>query len=94
MSKAVNDVGTKGLPLDVTRWTTLTVSLRSFESEQEFLVICNLTVDCLLVADFLMKHGAVMDCRTSTLSQDNTSRFKFPMFMEQRRSPGDAWSLF
>ena len=67
MSKAASDVGAKCLPLDVAGWTTLTVLLRSFESEQEFLVICNFTVVCLLVVDFLMKHGAVMDCRTSAL---------------------------
>ena len=92
LSKSAGAVGANGLPLDVAGQTTLTVSLGSFKSEQEFLVIRNLTVECLLGADFLMKHGAVMDCRTSTLSLGNTSRFEVPMFMEQRRSPGDGHS--
>ena len=92
LSKSPGAVGANGLPLDVPGQTTLTVSLGPFKSEQEFLVIRNLTVECLLDVDFLMKHGAVMDCRTSTLTLGNTSRFEVPMFKEQRRSPGDGHS--
>ena len=81
-----------GLPLDVAGQTTLTVSLGPFTSEQEFLVIRNLTVECFLGAYLLMQHGAVMDCRISTLFVRNTSGCKVPMFMKQRRSPGDGHS--
>ena len=60
-------VGANGMPLDVVGKTKMAVSLGSFTTEEEFTVIRNLTVDCLLGADFLKEHSAVMDCRTSTL---------------------------
>ena len=52
-------VGANGMPLDVVGRTTMTVSLGSFNAEQEFTVIRNLTVECLLGADFLKEYGAV-----------------------------------
>ena len=55
-------VSANGMPLDVVGKAKIAVSLGSFSTEEEFMVICNLTVDCLLGADFLKEHGAVMDC--------------------------------
>ena len=59
----------------------MTVSLRSFNAEQEFTVIRNLTVECLLGADFLKEHGAVMDCRNSVLSLGKGSCFDICIYM-------------
>ena len=61
-------VNVNGIPLDVRGQITLVVSIGSFTCEQEFTVIHDLTVDCLLGADFLKKHGAVIDCKSGTLS--------------------------
>ena len=44
------------------------VSLGPFTCKYTFVVIHDLTVDCLLGADFLKKHGAVIDCKSGTLS--------------------------
>jgi len=33
-----------------------------------FIVICDLTVDCLLGADLLKNYGAVLDCKSGILS--------------------------
>ena len=46
----------------------LVVSIGSFTCEHTFIVICDLTVDCLLGADFLKKHGAIIDCTNCKLS--------------------------
>ena len=46
-------VGANGTPLDVVGKTNMTVSLGAFTTEEEFTVIRNLTVDCLLGAEFL-----------------------------------------
>ena len=60
-------VNANGTPLDVEDQIKLVVSIRSFTCEHEFIVIHNLTVDCLLGADFLKKHGAVINCKSGTL---------------------------
>ena len=52
-------VGASGMPLDVVGKVKMAVSLGLFSTEEEFTVICNLTLDCLLGADFLKEHGAV-----------------------------------
>ena len=58
-----------GTPLDVRGQIKLVVSIGSFSCEHTFIVISDLTVDCLLGADlsFLKKHGAVIDCKSATL---------------------------
>ena len=53
-------VAANGIPLDVLGKVKLPVTLGSFSAEEEFTVTRNLTVDCLLGADFLKKYGAVM----------------------------------
>ena len=57
-------MGANGTPLDVVGRAKIAVSLGSFCTKEEFTVIHNLTVDCLLGADFLKEHGAVMDCQS------------------------------
>ena len=68
----------------------IAVSLGSFSTEEEFTVIRNLTVDCLLGADFLREHGAVMDCRHSTLSIGKDPRCHVPMFMGHQEAKIDS----
>ena len=83
-------VGASGMPLDIVGKVKMAVSLGLFSTEEEFTVIRNLTVDCLLGADFLKEHGAVMDCRTSTLSIGEKSRYHVPMFMAQQQTKCDG----
>ena len=60
-------VSANGTPLDVKGQIKLMISIGSFICEHTFIVICDLTVDCLLGADFLKKHEAVIDCKNGTL---------------------------
>ena len=81
-------VGANGMPLDVIGKMKVPVTLGPFSAEEEFTVTHdqNLTVDCLLGANFLKKYGAVMDCRSSKLSiGTNSSRHCVPMFLGQQQ---------
>ena len=88
LSASPGAVGANGTPLDVVG--KVPVSLGPFNAEEEFTVTRNLAVDCLLVADFLQKHGDVMDCRSSTLSIGISSRHCVPMFLGQQQSKCDS----
>ena len=46
-------VGANGMPLEVIGRVTLLVKLGDFQADQEFTVVRNLSVDCLLGANFL-----------------------------------------
>ena len=61
-------VGANGLLLDVIGRVKLPVRLREFRWDQEFTVVKNLTVACLLGADFLIRHGAIVNCKSGRLS--------------------------
>ena len=50
------------------------VSLGQFNADQEFIVVERLSVECILGADFLVKHGAVIDCRAGTLALGHQPR--------------------
>ena len=50
------------MPLDVVGQTTLVVCLSNFQVEQDFVVVHDLSVDCLLGANFLTQHDGVTDC--------------------------------
>ena len=74
------------MPLDVVGKVKFPVTLGPFSAEEEFTVTQNLIVDCLLGADFLKKHRAVMDCQSSKLSiGTNSSRHCVPMFLGQQQ---------
>ena len=47
-------------------------------------------MDCLLGADFLKGHSAVMDCRTSTLSIEKESRHSVLIFMGRQQVKSDS----
>ena len=86
LTKSPGAVGANSVPLDVVGRAKIAVSLGPFTSEEEFTVIRNLTVDCLLGADFLKDHGAIMDCRSSTLSIGKKPRCHIPMIIGQRQA--------
>ena len=77
-------VGANGTPLDVVGQTTATVCLRDFKVDHQFIVVRNLTVDCLLGADFLQHHGAVLDCCHNMLSLGKDCKFIIPMDLKQQ----------
>ena len=63
-------VGANGTPLDVVGQTTVSIqqAIGDFKVNHQFIVVNNLTVDCLLGVDFLQMHGAILDCCSNTLS--------------------------
>ena len=56
-------VGANGFPLDV-----VPVKLGSLLQDQDFIVAKNLSVDCLLGADFMTNNQAILDCRAEVVS--------------------------
>ena len=55
-------------PLDVVGQMTVNLQLGDFKVDYPFIVVNTLTIDCLLKADILQMHGAVLDCHSNTLS--------------------------
>jgi len=66
-SPSTATVGANGLPLDVVGEIAVTLTMGSFSAVQTFSVVRNLTVDWLLGADFLAKHGAIIDYKEKKL---------------------------
>lgn len=60
-------VGANGSPLDVVGQIIVNITLRDFIIDHKFVAVCNLTVDCLLGADFMKHHAAVLDCGNTML---------------------------
>jgi len=79
-------VGANGSPLDVTGQINADILLGDFATNQKFIVVRNLAIDCLLGADFLRIHGAILDCGNSTLSFGDTTGVSVPIMMNQRGS--------
>ena len=61
-------ISTNGSPLDVIGETVADIILGDLTMNQKFVVVRNITVECLLGADFLQMHGAVLNCGNHTLS--------------------------
>ena len=57
-------VGANGQSLEVVGRVNLPIKLGERCWDQEFTVVRNLTVSCLLGADFLIQHGAIVDCKS------------------------------
>lgn len=76
---SVYTVGANGLPLDVLGQVTAEVSIGSFITMQDFVVVKGMPVDCLLGADFLLKHGAVIDCKSGVLQVGGHTVSLLPM---------------
>ena len=81
-------IGADGLPLEVVGKVTLPVSLDRFQAQQEFTVVRFLTADCILGADFLVKHGAVIDCRNATLTIGDQPRLQVPISFNHTQPDG------
>ena len=60
-------IGANGVPLDVVGWVTANVVLGTFHHYQEFIVVREPTVQCLLGADFMEEHGVMIDYRTRSI---------------------------
>ena len=67
-NRASAAVGANGHPLNVVGQVQMPVKLGEFEQEQTFTVARDLSVDCLLGADFLVRNGAILDCQVGRLS--------------------------
>ena len=82
-----NTVAADGLPLEVVGRVVIPVSLGQFKADQEFTVVERLSVGCILGADFLVKHGAVIDCKAGTLALGEHPRLVVPIFTAQSGVP-------
>ena len=78
-----NTIAADGLPLEVVGNITISVSLGKFRADQEFTVVKNLSVECILGGDFLVNNSAVIDCRESTLTLGNSPRCQVPISIAQ-----------
>ena len=77
-------VGANGSPLDIVGQVMVTIALGTFVIAHTFVVVHNLTVDCLLGADFMKNHAAVLDCEHNTLTLGRDSKFTFPLAAKQQ----------
>ena len=83
-------VGANGRPLDVSGRTTATIQLGDFKVDHPFTVVHNLTVDCLLGADFLQKHDGVLDCCNNMLTVGKEAKIKVPLDLHKQLSSLDT----
>ena len=60
-------VGANGQPLQVEGQIELPLTLGNFTAAHDFAVVKTLNVNCLLGADFLIKHETVIDCNKKAL---------------------------
>jgi len=67
VSVCCHDLLPNGILLDIQGQVTTNVAIGPFRATQEFVVVTDLTVYCLLGADFLLRHGAVLNCKARTL---------------------------
>ena len=83
-------VGASGSPLDVVGQTVTTITLRDFTIGHTFTVVNNLTVDCLLGADFLEQHAAILDCGHNTLAISRESKVVIPLTLQCHHAVSDV----
>lgn len=72
-------VAANGLPLEVVGQVILLVSLRNYKADQRIIVVQYQTANCILGADFLVKHCAVIDCNTATLTLGSNACWEVPI---------------
>ena len=77
-------VGANGSPLDVVGQIMVTITLGDFMIGHNFVVVRNLTVDCLLGADFMKHYAAVLDCDHNTLSLGRESKVTVPLALNHQ----------
>ena len=81
--EANSAVAADGVPLEVLGQVVIPVTLGTFRAEQKFVVVRNLTVDCILGADFLMEHGAIIDCKAKSLFIGDNPRVELDLSVMQ-----------
>ena len=86
-------VGANGSPLDVVGQTTVTITLGSYTVDHNFIVVRNLTVDCLLGADFMKLHAAILNCDHNTLSLGRESKVTIPIALKALSNASRAVDL-
>ena len=79
-------VGANGSPLDIIGQVSADILLGEFATNQKFIVVRNLAIDCLLGADCLRTHGAILDCCNNTLSFGGNTGTSIPIVLSQRTS--------
>ncbi|KAL5517946.1 hypothetical protein EMCRGX_G003596 [Ephydatia muelleri] len=77
MATSRTAIGANGLPLNVMGQVDLDICLGNFRTVHTFIVVRDLTFECILGADFLKVNKAVMDFRNNTLHLGN-STIKIP----------------
>ena len=81
VTATLNAVGANGMPLEIVGETLVSVAVgSSFQTEHSFAVAKRLPVDCLLGADFLTLHSAVLDCANHHLSLGDNTRHHVPLW--------------
>eukprot|EP00731_Ephydatia_muelleri_P010420 Em0005g1006a len=77
MATSRTAIGANGLPLNVMGQVDLDICLGNFRTVHTFIVVRDLTFECILGADFFKVNKAVMDFRNNTLHLGN-SPIKIP----------------
>ena len=77
-------VGANGSPLDVVGQTIATITLGSFIVDHNFIVVWNLTVDCLLGANFMKYHAGILDCDHNTFRLGRESKVTIPITLKHQ----------
>ena len=77
-------VSANGSPLDIVGQMIVAVTLDNFTTDHTFTVVRNLTVDCLLGADFLKRHAAILDCGRSTLMLGRGMQVVIPLTLKHQ----------
>ncbi|KAL5517057.1 hypothetical protein EMCRGX_G002524 [Ephydatia muelleri] len=73
MATSRTAIGANGLPLNVMGQVDLDICLGNFRTVHTFIVVRDLTFECILGADFLKVNKAVMDFRNNTLHLGNST---------------------
>ena len=60
-------IGANGSPLDMVGQVKIQVTIGNFHTEQVFIVVNTLTVDCLLGSDFLVAQEVIIDYKKGTV---------------------------
>ena len=67
-SSTTTAVTANGAFLNILGQVTLPITIGKFKCTQTLIVADNVTVDCILVADCLRQHGAVIDCKECSVT--------------------------
>ena len=76
-----------GTPLGVVGQATLLVTLGDFQVQQQFIVVKDLSVDCLLGAGFLVTHEVIIDCGAGKLHLGGANGHTMLFTLHESASP-------